>query len=281
MEAIQVASLPRPQQGFRRRTVAGVVFYESGQLTAAGVRHAFSTRIGGVSSGPFDSLTLGSPANHREPTDRVRENWHRLLEAADLGKAVVEVHQVHGNNVIQVVPETGWQRDPLADALVSRDPVRPIAVRVADCCPILLASADGGVVAAVHAGWRGVIAGVIESAVGAMAVLSDEVIAAVGPCIGVEAFEVGPEVLATFRDKFGDNAPLRTDGPAGTGHVDLAASAALCLRSAGVRADHMDIARLCTVATPYEFFSHRRDAGLTGRMAAVIQARVIQTRSVR
>jgi hypothetical protein len=256
-----------------RRDRQGVRFYISPLLEARGIRHAFSTRIGGVSQGPFDSLTLGSPANHRECSDRIRENWHRLQAACGCQGRVAEVHQVHGSAVARARPRQAWERDPLADAIISDDPERPVAVRTADCCPILLGTRDGREVAAVHAGWRGLLAGVIEAAIQELSADPDDLAAAVGPCIGFDAFEVGPEVLAAFGDRFGDEAPIRRDGSDGKGHVDLAASAVLALQQAGVHLSCIDAGGLCTFEHIDEFFSHRRDAGLTGRMAAVIQAR--------
>ena len=250
----------------------GVRFYASPLLESRGIRHAFSTRIGGVSKGPFDSLTLGSPSHHREDPARVAENWRRLQEVCGCLGRVSEVHQVHGAEVARVRPRQAWERDPLADAIISEDPAVPVAVRTADCCPILLAAPDGRSVAAVHAGWRGLLAGVIESALRALGTDPEEVVAAVGPCIGLEAFEVGPEVLAGFEERFGSEAPVRRDGPEGKGHVDLAASAVLALRRAGVPESGVEAAFLCTYERSEEFFSHRRDCGLTGRMAAIIQA---------
>jgi YfiH family protein len=256
-----------------RRVRNGVRFYVSPLLESRGVRHAFSTRIGGVSDGPFSSLTLGSPAGSRESRERVLENWRRLQDACGCPGRVAEVHQVHGAGIARVCARQTWERDPHADAILSDDPATPVAVRTADCCPVLLASSDGRRVAAIHAGWRGLLAGVIEGAVGSMEVHPGVLVAAVGPCIGFDAFEVGPEVLETFEARFGADAPIRRDGPDGKGHVDLAASAVRALRRAGVPETAIQAAFLCTHQGADEFFSHRRDAGITGRMAAIIQAR--------
>ena len=241
-----------------------MVVYRSPKLERLGVAcHGFSTRSGGVSGGPFASLNLGGtgdgPAN-------VEENWRRFLAAIGVnGTARHEVEQVHG---AAVLPAGAAGK---ADAVVSDDADQPACVRVADCCPILLSFDDGSRVAAVHAGWRGLVAGVIEAAVYALQGRRQDVLAAVGPCIGFDAFEVGPEVLAAFADKFGDSAPLRRDGPGGKGHVDLCASAVLALTRAGVRLANIDAAFLCTFENEAEFFSHRRDHGVTGRMAAAIR----------
>ena len=245
-----------------RRDHGGTVVYQSPALLGLDVRHGFSTRRGGVSGGPFASLDLADA----EPAAR-EENWRRFLAACGCaGAGRHEVEQVHGADVV-----VAGSRCP-ADAIVSSDATVPACVRAADCCPILLARGDGSLVAAVHAGWRGLVAGVIEAAVAAVGGGAG-LVAAVGPCIGVDAFEVGPEVLDAFHEKFGADAPLRRDGPGGKGHVDLCGSAVLALTRAGVAVGDVDAAFLCTVEHDAEFFSHRRDRGVTGRLAAAVCAR--------
>ena len=254
-----------------RRDAGGVIYYRSPRLERLGIDgHGFSTRLGGVSAGPFASLNLGHAATGRrdEPAN-VEQNWRRFLAAARLGSdgRRHEVEQVHG----AAVALRGGKGER-ADAIVSEDALTPVCVRAADCCPILLARGDGFRVAAVHAGWRGLVAGVVEAAVHALKGRRQDVVAAVGPCIGLDAFEVGPEVLDCFSDKFGDAAPLRRDGPGDKGHVDLCGSAVLALARAGVAIGNIDAGFLCTVENEVEFFSHRRDRGVTGRLAAAIRA---------
>lgn len=155
--------------------------------------------------------------------------------------------------------------------MVSDDPSRVLAVRVADCVPVLLASDDGRCVAAVHAGWRGLIAGAV---INALKLMPDPTscVAAIGPCIGFEAFEVGREVLAEFERTFGVEAPIRRRDD-GKGYVDLRAAIALQLRRAKLAADRIDATDRCCFRDKDEFFSHRRDHGVTGRMAALIGAK--------
>jgi YfiH family protein len=125
-----------------------------------------------------------------------------------------EIHQVHGG-AVHIVPNPPpgsppipSSPDPKADAVVCDDPRRVLVVRVADCVPVLLATTDGRWVAAVHAGWRGVIARVLPNAVATLRALrAEDLIAAIGPCIGVDHFEVGPEVVAEFERVFGADAP--------------------------------------------------------------------------
>lgn len=253
----------------------------SPRLTDLGVPHAFTTRVGGVSTGPFASLNFGNPGElppkvARDPAANIAENVRRVL--VELGaehRQLVQVHQVHGRatHVHAAASSNPWERtlagaDPKADAIVTNDAACLVAVRVADCCPVLLASRDGSVVAAVHAGWRGVIAGVVESALSHMRALgARDVVAAIGPCISVDHFEIGPEVSAEFRRVFGADAPLCV-GPRGRDHADL--KSALALQLVALDVTSIDVLPRCTVADPALFFSHRRDQGLTGRMIGVI-----------
>lgn len=245
------------------------------------VPHAFTTRAGGVSAGVFESLNLGNPSDieaaRRDSRENILENWWRVLAAMGCeGRELVEVHQVHGAGVHVVrrglaarVMTADGSRDVKADAIVTDDPGRVVAVRVADCAPVLIASADGRVVAAVHAGWRGVVAGVVPAAIAAMKELgAQELSAAVGPCIGAEHFEVGPEVTAEFVRVFGAGAPVRP-GREDRSYVDLKEAIRVQLSAAGVA--RIDVSEKCT-SRDAEFFSHRREKGITGRMAGVIGA---------
>jgi YfiH family protein len=255
----------------------GIVFYQSNILSAAGVRHAFSTRIGGISPAPFDSLNLGNPSgfNIQDDYDRIWLNYAKLLAAIDSPTAPpLRVHQVHGNAVITIRSDVPFDTDAHADALVSRDTGRPISVRTADCLPVLLATPDGKNVAAIHAGWRGIVAGIIPAAIARLISLADsftpaDLLAATGPCIGPDHFEVGPEVATAFANLFGNRAPMRKI-PDGKAMIDLPAAARLQLCDAGLQPERIDWTDRCTVTHQNEFFSHRRDNGLTGRMAAII-----------
>ncbi len=250
--------------------------------------HAFTTREGGVSTGIFASLNFGNPGElpleDRDPPANIRANWDRVLSAIGVGdaqgraRAIVEVHQVHAAAVHVVRSgDRATPRDVKADAIVSDDPSRVLAVRVADCAPVLLASRDGRVVAAVHAGWRGVVGGVLPCAIARMRALgATDLVAAIGPCISVHHFEVGPEVVAEFERIFGRDDEIVPPGarasPANSGKamVDLKAALRHQLLASALPASAIDTCPHCTVRDATEFFSHRRDRGLTGRMAAVI-----------
>ena len=170
---------------------------------------------------------------------------------------------------------TAHDNDAKADALLTSDPARVLSVRVADCCPVLLATADGTFVAAIHAGWRGVVAGALPAALNALIKESgrspENVFAAIGPCIGREAFEVGADVLDAFRRAFGARAPIEVRS-AEKGRADIRAGLQLQLLASGVPEAQIDGTELCTVEQNDEFYSHRRDQGVTGRMAALIGA---------
>ena len=255
----------------------GVVTYRSPLLDAAGVPHACSTRIGGVSPSPFDSMNLGNPSGcaTQDPSDHLDENYRRLQRAIGCeGRQRCWAHQVHGGDVLSVSRGEPFENNQRADALVSDDPARVVAIRVADCVPILLATADGRCVAAVHAGWRGVIAGAAVAALRGMTGGGDasNILAAIGPCIGFEAFEVGPEVIGAFVKRFGERAPVRVRSD-GKGHVNLREAVRLQLVDAGVSRDRIDTTDRCTFRDKEEFFSHRRENGVTGRMAALVGAR--------
>ena len=257
-----------------------VVIYCSPFLTAAGVPHAFSTRSGGVSDGPFASLNLGNPGGvlQQDSTENIAENYRRLHAAIGCEqRRRFFAHQIHGNIVLDPArsPQTdsihGGSEIGKGDALVATDPAILLSVRTADCVPVLLADADGRRVAACHAGWRGVIAGVVLEALKRFAD-PGRVIAAIGPSIGYDAFEVGPEVADEFDRVFGAQSPTRrlADGKA---RVDLKRALAIQFARAGVSPDRIDTTDLCTVTQADAFFSHRREHGITGRMAAVIGAR--------
>lgn len=263
----------------RVQSDTGVVFYRSPLLATAGVPHAFSTRIGGISEPPFDSLNLGNPNGCAAQDDvaQIAENYRLLQEACGLGRRQwCRVHQVHAADVVFVDSVDSYIPDLKADALVTTDPRAAISIRIADCVPILIATQRGNIVAAVHAGWRGVITEAVGAAVAIIRQYDADdqpLIAAIGPCISADAFEVGPEVASEFHRVFGDRAPVVRPPDKAKPHVDLREAIRLQLLSLGLPPQHIETTDRCTVRDVNEFFSHRRDNGVTGRMATMIGVR--------
>lgn len=262
----------------RRTGPQNLIYYVSPLLEAINVPHAFSTRRGGVSPPPFDSLNLGIARDStiKDAPANIEANYQRLASAIGCAERKrAWVSQVHGCDICKIHPGDLFGNGQSADGLITTDPSRIIAVKYADCVPILLASADGRFVAAIHAGWRGVLLGIIDSAVRylvhATGAPASNLIAAVGPCISKPAFEVGPEVVTSFDQLFNPGSKaIHTE----KGHVDLKQATLHQLRSEGMDESQIDTTDLCTYHTPEEFYSHRREGPATGRMAALIAARV-------
>ncbi|MBA3358077.1 MAG: laccase domain-containing protein [Thermoleophilaceae bacterium] len=230
-------------------------------LGLPGARVAFSTRNGGVSEAPYDSLNLGVLTD--DPEERVLENRRRLAARAELDPARVAMGwQVHGTDI------AGWDRAPAAgrdgfaspgaqlsrvDGHTTTEHQLGLLVLVADCLPVALAG--GGRVAMLHCGWRPLAGGMIEKA---LEHFDAPPAAAVGPGIGRCCYEVGPEVLKAFSD---------LDGVAHGRMLDLRAVAERKLRAGGVtQIEHVEE---CTSCREDLFFSHRRDEGVTGRQGGV------------
>jgi YfiH family protein len=224
-------------------------------------RVAFSTRLGGVSEGPFESLNLGILTSD-EPR-RVVENRRRLCAAAGVdAETATMAWQVHGADVRRarprgiVTPGTVYDR---CDGLWSEEPGQAMVLLTADCLPVAIARANGKAgVAVLHVGWKGLLAGIVGA--GAQALGPGPLAAAVGPAIGPCCYEVGEEVAAPFAERFG------ADVLAGR-NLDLPRAAERALRAAGCEA----VERIggCTSCEADLYFSHRRDRGLTGRQGVV------------
>lgn len=230
------------------------------------VPHGFATRVGGVSEGPYASLNLGFSVGDERP--RVEENHRRLAWAAgaSLG-ALCRVSQVHGDTVLEARGEADDVLRPTlgeADALWTEGEGRWVAVGTADCVPVLLVDPRGRRVAAVHSGWRGTDLEISARAVEALVARGsrpEDLLAAVGPCIQACCYEVSAELGDRFRARFGEEVVRAGDTP----HLDLPRAVRASLVKVGVRADRVDVLQACTACDPERFFSHRRDAGRTGR----------------
>ncbi|WLI76933.1 purine nucleoside phosphorylase YfiH [Kosakonia sp. H02] len=227
-----------------------------------GVAACSSTRIGGVSLPPYDSLNLG--AHCGDNIARVEENRTRLFAAAGLPSKPVWLEQVHGIDVLKLSGEPYASKR--ADASYSNTPGTVCAVMTADCLPVLFCNRDGTEVAAAHAGWRGLCAGVLEETVACFADKPENLLAWFGPAIGPQAFEVGPEVRDAFiaHDAQADSA-FRAHGE--KYFADIYQLARQRLASVGV--EHVFGGEHCTFSQKDDFFSYRRDK-TTGRMASFI-----------
>ncbi|MCR9190431.1 MAG: peptidoglycan editing factor PgeF [Alteromonadaceae bacterium] len=231
------------------------------------VRAISTTRAGGVSGRPWNSLNLG--VHVEDDPDHVRQNRRRLAESTGLkSEQIGWLNQVHGIDVVELTPDNVGQIAK-ADASYTRHPGIACAILTADCLPVILADREGTVVGAAHCGWRSLCGGVIENLVSEMAVAPETLQAWLGPAIGPTSFEVGPEV----RDAFLEHDPkavqaFRAEG-ARPGHfmADIYALATLRLNHLGV--SNVTGGGLCTVKDSDRFFSYRRD-GRTGRMATLV-----------
>lgn len=227
----------------------------------ARVKALSTTRTGGVGKAPYASLNLGTHVG--DDPAQVADN--RGIVRQHLPGEPRWLNQVHGTVVVDAAAGVGV---PDADAAFSREAGCVCAVMTADCLPVLLCDQAGTVVAAAHAGWRGLCDGVLEAAVVAMGVPPGQLMAWLGPAIGPDAFEVGGEVRASFMGK--DPAAAAAFRPSANQHkwlADIFLLARQRLARAGVTRIHGGNA--CTVSDPSRFFSYRRD-GVTGRMATLV-----------
>ncbi|MBZ9752087.1 peptidoglycan editing factor PgeF [Deinococcus sp. HMF7604] len=224
--------------------------------------HAFSSRAGGVSRGPYAGLNLDDRED--DPAD-VAENRARLCAALGFDAAqVARLTQVHGTDVVYAPQGGHWT----GDALTTDRPGVLLAIGTADCYPLLLEDPEAGVLGAAHAGWKGTLGRVAAQTVQAMTRLGarpERIRAAVGPGICAAAYPVGEGVAQQF-EAAGLSAAVVRHGE--QPHLNLAAANQAVLLEAGLHPEHLWISGRCS--TESDFYSYRRDAGRTGRMWAVI-----------
>lgn len=254
-------------------------------FTSRGIAQTGFASKSGVSQPPFDAFNLGDHVG--DDPNHVMANRH-ILQVL-LGVKPIYLKQVHGTEVVTLSPKT--PHGTVADACITTEKKLACTIMVADCLPVLFTAVDGTFVAAAHAGWRGLVDGVLRQnieSIHALAVVNIaysaiKIIAWLGPCIGPTAFEVGAEVKAEFAAKLVGSAPFFTQtGSSESGKsdkwlADLAGLARLQLKQLGLADDQIfgndSSAGWCTVNNPLRFFSHRRDAvklGSSGRMAGCI-----------
>ena len=263
------------------QTRGGVpVLQADGMLSAGGVAHGFSTRLGGVSQGMWAALNLG--VSRGDDPDHVRENYRRFFAAigAD-GKKLAMTNQVHGGRV-RVVTSADWKDDPYqrpdyeADGLMTDTPGVVLLIYSADCIPILLYDPVRRVIAATHAGWRGTAAGIAAAAVERMKEIYEcrpqDILAAIGPGIGPCCFETHEDVPNAMMAAVSSAAlPYVKVLENGKFTLDLKGINAQLLTRAGLEKEHIAVCQDCTACMREKYWSHRRMGTNRGSMAAAIQ----------
>ena len=251
----------------------GVVFYQFEQWAALSfLQHGVFTRLGGVSRSPWQTLNVGSTVG--DAPAAVQENHRRIYAALGVPSSqVCTVWQVHGAEVIyaqQSRSDGRWLAR--ADGIITDRAGLALMMRFADCAPILFYDPVHRAVGLAHAGWRGTVAGAGVSTLRAMqrtfGTRPQDVQAAIGPSIGPQRYQVGEEVVQAVREAFGTTEGLIRRAPDGSAYLDLWTANRRALKRAGVA--QIELAGLCTASHADEFYSHRAEAGRTGRFGVVI-----------
>ncbi|KIG17287.1 hypothetical protein DB30_03470 [Enhygromyxa salina] len=238
------------------------------RLFPAAITHGFSTRVGGVSRDRYASLNVGE--RWGDAPEAVAENLRRIASGANFElEQLVRVRQVHGAAVLAAHEiQADSEADAIWHARAHPGPAKVVGVMTADCVPVLICDRDASVVAAIHSGWRGTVANITGCTVQTLCeqggASPERLLAAIGPCIELAAFEVGEEVAAAFEDRFVD----RSFGA--KPHVDLVACVTAQLVAAGVPAGQIERVGTCTHANPDLYFSYRRDGAGIGQHLSLI-----------
>jgi hypothetical protein len=237
-----------------------------------GLTHAVFTRQGGCSPRPWAALNLGGTVG--DDPQRVHENRSRALVALDRDpESVYDVWQVHGIDVAIAeaprLPETSHLQ---ADTILANAPGTTLLMRFADCVPVFLHDPVRKVIGIAHAGWMGTVRGTVRYAVEAMQARFGskpaDILAGIGPSIGPDHYEIGPDVAAQVRQAFGQSASGLLQEHSGAIHFDLWAANRLVLEQAGV--EQIELSGLCTACHLEDWYSHRAERGRTGRFGAII-----------
>ena len=264
---------------FQTHTKQGLIWHTSSLLDDPALRHGFSTRVGGVSPAPWDSLNLGIARG--DTPENLQENYRRFCAVlgVDAHRTVLS-RQVHEDN-IRLVTEADagkglWrERDyESVDAMICREPNLPLVVFSADCGIILLWDPEHRAVGAVHAGWRGVASGLVKKTALRMQEVfgSDpaQLRCAIGPAIGPCCFETDEDVPTALRQALGDAVKPYMEKHGAKWHIDLKAINAHWLRCAGVPAHQIDVCSHCTACMPELYWSHRKTGNARGAQIAMI-----------
>ncbi len=255
-----------------------IEYLESEELSALGfLTHAFCTRRGGVSMGPYSSLNLGFLAGDRE--EDVRRNRIIVEEAFGIpdGRLIL-LRQLHGDR-IRVLDDGGPLPEglPECDGLITGRPGAALGIRTADCVPIFFVDRARRVVGAAHAGWRGTALGIaaamVETLAGRFSSRREDLLAVIGPAIGSCCYQVDAPVFAAFSAMPGADLFLRPCPERGRWMVDLALANRLQIREAGVPPENIFASGLCTACRQDLFFSHRAGGGRAGRQINLLMLR--------
>lgn len=257
-----------------------IPYYQSRLFAESGVAHAFFTKKGGVSGGVFESLNFAEGSGElKDSRENVFKNHAIAASVFGLsGRDICRSVQTH-TSVVETVTDAdrgrGLTLEPFdhgVDGLVTAEKELLLSIRTADCVPVLLADREKGAVGAVHAGWRGTVGGIAAAAVERMISLGakrENIIAAIGPCIGKCCYEVGSGLYDEFTAKNGDYA--RFFEPRGEKFMlDLVFANRFILESAGIPPENISSAELCTRCNGDKFFSHRLSGANRGTMSAMI-----------
>jgi len=265
--------------GFYWRERDGVRALICTALEEDGFTNAFSTRMGGVSPMPDGALNLAG--FNEDDAENIHENRRRFLKLFEGKWILAGCWQVHGADIRVVrspqeaMPKSGvLGDDEYCDALVSNTPNVLLAVKTADCVPILIGDPLTHTFAAVHAGWRGTSAAIIKHAIAKLTheyrASAKDMRAAIGPAANACCYEVGPEVISVFKERFSPADQLLTATSNGHARIDLQAANRDQLIDAGLSADRIHVAPLCTMDRNELFFSYRREKQLHGRVGRLM-----------
>lgn len=256
----------------RPATDGSLIAYQfEGLLAYPDTTHAVFTRRGGVSAGPYASLNLSRSVG--DDPEAVAENNRRMLAALGYRREqTATAWLVHGREVAVIGREDAGRDPQQVDAIITRERGLPLILRFADCVPIVFFDPVTPAIGVAHAGWRGVALNVVEATVRAMADAfgSDRrrMWAGIGPAIGVEHYEVGPDIAEQVAAACASRARLTQPGRNGRPHLDLPGAAASQLQAAGV--GQIELSGLCTGSNTVEWFSHRAENGKTGRFGLLV-----------
>jgi hypothetical protein len=264
------------QKGFEKRQRGGVVFFTIPSFVKHGLAAAFTSRIGGVSGGFFESLNFS--LKREGNLKNIRENFRRAAAAAGFRyESIVLDNYEHGCGIYRVKKEDAGkglliETDlPKCDALIVDQPGITAVTLHADCVPLFYLDPVRRVACAAHAGWRGIFGGLPRMIPETMAKTyhseAKDILAAIGPHISSCCYEVGEDLAGMFEEKFSKSTTERRDGKV---YLDLEAAILTQFMDAGILAENVTISGLCTSCHPELFYSHRRDKGKTGAMASMI-----------